>query len=134
MPATTQPRSARIRLVSSILFGGIALAGVLVVLYAWQLPPFSSPIESTENALIRGQTTLIGPQLSGYVYEVPVQDFQWVKKGDLLVRIDDRIYQQHLDQGIAQLGVQKAALANNLQQRRSAEATIAQRQAAVANA
>ena len=69
MPATTQPRSARIRLVSAILFGGIALAGVLVVLYAWQLPPFSSPIESTENALIRGQTTLIGPQLSGYVYE-----------------------------------------------------------------
>ncbi|KGF62918.1 DSBA oxidoreductase [Pseudomonas lutea] len=134
MPATTQPRSARIRLVSAILFGGIALAGVLVVLYAWQLPPFSSPIESTENALIRGQTTLIGPQLSGYVYEVPVQDFQWVKQGDLLVRIDDRIYQQRLDQGLAQLGIQKAALANNLQQRRSAEATIAQRQAAVANA
>ncbi|SEI99327.1 Multidrug resistance efflux pump [Pseudomonas sp. NFR16] len=134
MPATTQPRSARIRLVSSILFGGVALAGVLVVLYAWQLPPFSSPIESTENAMVRGQTTLIGPQLSGYVYEVPVQDFQWVKEGDLLVRIDDRIYQQHLDQGLAQLGIQKAALDNNLQQRRSAEATIVQRQAAVANA
>lgn len=134
MPATNKPRSARVRLVSSILFGSIALAGVLIVLYAWQLPPFSSPIESTENALVRGQTTLIGPQLSGYVYEVPVQDFQWVKQGDLLVRIDDRIYQQHLDQGLAQLGVQKAALANNLQQRRSAEATILQRQASVENA
>jgi multidrug resistance efflux pump len=134
MPATTQPRSARIRLVSSILFGGVALAGVLIVLYAWQLPPFSSPIESTENAQVRGQTTIISPQLSGYVYEVPVQDFQWVKAGDLLVRIDDRIYQQHLDQGLAQLGIQKAALENNLQQRRSAEATIVQRQATVANA
>ncbi|MFJ3469995.1 HlyD family secretion protein [Pseudomonas sp. NPDC090201] len=134
MPATSQPRSAKIRLVSSILFGGVALAGVLVVLYAWQLPPFSSPIESTENAQVRGQTTIIGPQLSGYVYEVPVQDFQWVKAGDLLVRIDDRIYQQHLDQGLAQLGIQKAALDNNLQQRRSAEATIVQRQATVANA
>lgn len=134
MPATTQPRSARIRLVSSILFGGVALAGVLIVLYAWQLPPFSSPIESTENANVRGQTTIISPQLSGYVYEVPVQDFQWVKAGDLLVRIDDRMYQQHLDQGLAQLGIQKAALANNLQQRRSAEATIVQRQATVANA
>jgi multidrug resistance efflux pump len=134
MPATNKPRSARVRLVSSILFGGIALAGVLIVLYAWQLPPFSSPIESTENALVRGQTTLIGPQLSGYVYEVPVQDFQWVKQGDLLVRIDDRIYKQHLDQGLAQLGVQQAALANNIQQRRSAEATILQRQAAVESA
>ena len=134
MPATTQPRSARIRLVSSIVFGAIALAGVLIVLYAWQLPPFSSPIESTENAQIRGQTTIIGPQLSGYIVDVPVQDFQWVKAGDLLVRIDDRIYQQRLDQGLAQLGIQKAALDNNVQQRRSAEATIVQRQAAVANA
>ena len=134
MPATNKPRSARVRLVSSILFGGIALAGALIVLYAWQLPPFSSPIESTENALVRGQTTFIGPQLAGYVFEVPVQDFQWVKQGDLLVRIDDRIYKQHLDQGLAQLSVQQAALANNLQQRRSAEATILQRQAAVESA
>lgn len=95
-----------------------------------QLPPFSSPVESTENALVRGQTTIISPQLSGYVFEVPVQDFQFVKAGDLLVRLDDRIYRQHLDQSLAQLGIQKASLANNLQQRRSAEATIAQRKAA----
>jgi multidrug resistance efflux pump len=103
------------------------------VLYAWQLPPFSSPIESTENALVRGQTTIISPQLSGYVHEVPVQDFQFVKAGALLVRLDDRIYRQHLEQSLAQLGIQKASLANNLQQRRSAEATIAQRKAALEN-
>ncbi|OCR24885.1 DSBA oxidoreductase [Pseudomonas syringae] len=130
-PATSQPRSLRTRIVSSVIFGSIALIGILIVLYAWQLPPFGSPIESTENALVRGQTTIIGPQLSGYVYEVPVQDFQFVKQGDLLVRLDDRIYRQHLDQAVAQLGIQKAALANNLQQRRSAEATIVQRKAAL---
>jgi multidrug resistance efflux pump len=123
----------RVRIFSSLVFGSIALVGVLIVLYAWQLPPFSSAIESTENALVRGQVTIIGPQLSGYVYEVPVQDFQFVKAGDLLVRLDDRIYKQHLDQALAQLGVQKAALDNNLQQRRSAEATILQRQATLTN-
>jgi len=133
-PSQAQPRQGRVRLASAILFGSLALTGVMVVLYAWQLPPFSSPIESTENALVHGQTTIISPQLSGYVYEVPVQDFQWVKEGDLLVRIDDRIYQQHLDQALAQLAVQQAALDNNLQQRRSAEATIVQRKATVANA
>ncbi|WP_163024014.1 HlyD family secretion protein, partial [Pseudomonas viridiflava] len=117
----------------SVLFGVVALAGVLIVLYAWQLPPFTSPIQSTENAQVRGQTTLISPQLSGYVYEVPVQDFQFVKTGDLLVRLDDRIYKQRLDQALAQLDVQKASLANNLQQRRSAEATIVQRQAQLQN-
>ncbi|WP_122863991.1 HlyD family secretion protein [Pseudomonas viridiflava] len=132
-PVTSRPSSRRKRIISSVLFGVVALAGVLIVLYAWQLPPFTSPIQSTENAQVRGQTTLISPQLSGYVYEVPVQDFQFVKTGDLLVRLDDRIYKQRLDQALAQLDVQKASLANNLQQRRSAEATIVQRQAQLQN-
>ncbi|WP_191488028.1 HlyD family secretion protein [Pseudomonas sp. FEN] len=131
--SSTEPRSLGVRIVSSLGFAAIAITGVLIVLYAWQLPPFGSAIESTENALIRGQVTLIGPQLSGYVFEVPVQDFQFVKAGDLLVRLDDRIYKQRLDQALAQLAVQKAALANNRQQRRSAEATIEQRQAALDN-
>ncbi|ROL70802.1 HlyD family secretion protein [Pseudomonas vranovensis] len=129
--AASEQRSMRRRLLSSMLFASVAIVGVLVVLYAWQLPPFSSAIESTENALVRGQVTIIGPQLSGYVFEVPVQDFQFVKAGDLLVRLDDRIYKQRLHQAQAQLEQQKAALANNLQQRNSAEATILQRQAAI---
>jgi len=130
-PAATAPRSLRVRVISSLMFASIAIAGVLIVLYAWELPPFSSKIESTEDAQVRGQTTIIGPQLSGYVFEVPVQDFQFVKTGDLLVRLDDRIYKQHLDQAVAQLAQAKASLDNNVQQRRSAEATIAQRQAAI---
>lgn len=130
-PAATEPRLRRVRVLSSLIFASVALVGVAIVLYAWQLPPFSSHVESTENALVRGQVTIIGPQLAGYVYEVPVQDFQFVKAGDLLVRLDDRIYRQRLNQALAQVQVQKTALANNLQQRRSAEATIAQRQAAV---
>jgi len=130
-PTATAPRSLRVRVISTLVFASIAVVGVLIVLYAWELPPFSSKIESTENALVRGQTTIIGPQLAGYVFEVPVQDFQFVKAGDLLVRLDDRIYKQKVDQSLAQLEQAKANLANNLQQRRSAEATIAQRQAAI---
>jgi multidrug resistance efflux pump len=68
------------------------------------------------------------------VTEVPVQDFQQVRKGDLLMRIDDRIYHQKLDQAQAQLAAQKAALANAVQQRGTAEATIRQNQAALASA
>ena len=127
----TEPRSLRVRIISSLGFAAIAIVGVLIVLYAWQLPPFSSAVETTENALVRGQVTIIGPQLSGYVYDVPVQDFQYVKAGDLLVRLDDRIYKQRLDQALAQLAVQKASLANVVQQRNSAEATIKLRQAAL---
>ncbi|MBB3117985.1 multidrug resistance efflux pump [Massilia violacea] len=115
-------------------FGLVALIGVLVVLYAWRLPPFTSPIVSTENALVRGQVTLIGTQLPGYVVEVKVQDFQHVKAGDLLARIDARIYEQRFEQAQAQLAAQQAALANWEQSHRSAQASILLNQAALANA
>ncbi len=115
-------------------FALIALVGVLVVLYAWRLPPFTSPVVSTENALVRGQVTVIGTQLSGYVTQVHVQDFQLVKQGQLLVEIDRRIYEQRYEQAEAQLAAQRAALENWGQSRRSAAATIALQEAALANA
>jgi multidrug resistance efflux pump len=115
-------------------FALIAIIGVLIVLYAWRLPPFTSPIVSTENATVRGQVTIIGTQLSGYVTDVKVQDFQFVKQGELLVEIDQRTFRQRLDQAQAQLASTRAALANWDQSRRSAEATILLNQAALANA
>ncbi|MQA40271.1 HlyD family secretion protein [Rugamonas aquatica] len=124
----------RAQIISAIAFSFVALVGVLIVLYAWRLPPFSSAIVSTENALVRGQVTLIGTQLPGYVTDVRVQDFQQVKQGDLLVQIDDRIYQQRYEQAEAQLAAQKAALANWEQAHRTAEAGVALNQATLANA
>lgn len=135
-PAPTQPvqPDRRQQWLAGIGFALIALIGVLIVLYAWRLPPFSSPLVSTENALVRGQVTVVGTQLSGYVTDVKVQDFQYVKQGELLVEIDSRTYRQRFDQAQAQLDAQKAALANWEQSRRSATATIALNQAALANA
>lgn len=134
-PATTPAgASFRQRVLTTIGFGLIALVGVAIVLYAWRLPPFTTPIVSTENALVRGQVTLISPQLSGYVAAVPVQDFQYVRKGDLLMKIDDRIFRQRVAQAEAQVAAQKAAFSNALQQRRTAEANIAQGSAGIENA
>ena len=132
--ATTQQKSNRNVIASGLLFALVALIGVLIVLYAWNLPPFHSALQTTENALVRGQVTIISPQLSGYVVEVDVQDYQQVRQGQLLMRIDDRIYRQRLEQAQAQLAAQRAALANFTQTRNTASATIAQNRAAVANA
>jgi multidrug resistance efflux pump len=132
-PPSTE-KSHRKVVASGVLFALIALAGVLVVLYAWDLPPFRSAVQATENALVRGQVTIISPQLSGYVVEVDVQDFQVVRQGQLLMRIDDRIYNQRLEQARAQLATQRAALANFAQSQKSAGATIAQNEAALENA
>jgi multidrug resistance efflux pump len=112
----------------------IGLTGILLVLYAWRLPPFTSTVQTTDNAYVRGQVAIISPQLAGYVAEVAVQDFQKVKAGQLLVRIDDRIFEQKLQQANATLASQQAALANSEQKRRSDEARIASSQAQIDSA
>jgi multidrug resistance efflux pump len=134
-PAAPPPApDRRAQWLSGIGFALIALIGVLIVLYAWRLPPFTSPIVSTENATVRGQVTVIGSQLPAYVADVKVQDFQFVRKGDLLVELDSRIYRQRFEQAQAQLAAQKAALANWEQSRASARAGIALQEAVLSNA
>ncbi|MDQ1198127.1 HlyD family secretion protein [Agrobacterium sp. SORGH_AS 787] len=115
-----------------VLLGGIA--GVALVLYAWRLPPFSSHVEMTDNAYVRGYVTTMSPQVSGYVVDVPVKDYQEVKQGDLLVKIDDRIFRQRLAQAEATLAGQTAASDNSRQQENAARANIASSQAAVDSA
>ncbi len=112
----------------------VGLAGVMLILFAWQLPPFRGSVEMTNDAYVRGQVTLLSPQLAGYLVEVPVQDYQRVKKGDLIVRIDDRIYRQKLEQAKASMATAEASLANSEQSRKSAEAKIGSARAAVESA
>lgn len=133
-PAPVDPATRRQRWLSGLGFGIVALAGVLIVLYAWRLAPFGSAVVSTENALVHGQVTLIGTQLSGYVTAVKVQDFQAVKRGELLVQIDERSFRQRHEQALAQLAAQQAALANWAQQRDSAAQNIVLAQATLDNA
>lgn len=127
-------RTHRRRTLSIAAGAGIAIVGVLVILYAWQLWPFTSSVQTTENAYIRGQVTFISPQVSGYLTGVEVVDLQPVSRGELLMTIDDRIYRQRVHQAQAQLNMKLAALKNNQQQRKSAEATIVSNQAALENA
>jgi len=134
LQAAERERANRRRILSIAAGSGIVVIGVLVILYAWQLWPFTSAIQSTENAYVRGQVTFISPQVNGYLTSVEVIDLQPVKKGQLLMTIDDRIYRQRVHQAQAQLAMKQAALNNNLQQRRSAEATIQSNKAALENA
>lgn len=112
----------------------VGAAGILVILFAWNLPPFHGSVEMTNDAYVRGQVTLLSPQLTGYLTEVPVQDYQRVKKGDLIAKIDDRIYSQKLEQARAALATAEASLANSEQSRKSAEAKITSAKAAVESA
>ncbi|WP_160005683.1 HlyD family secretion protein [Rhizobium sp. 18055] len=110
------------------------IAGVLLVLYAWRLPPFKTSVETTDNANIKGYVTILSPQVSGYVVDVPVKDYEMVRQGEVLAKIDDRIYAQKLAQARAALDGQKASLENSRQSELSAKATIASSQAQIDSA
>jgi multidrug resistance efflux pump len=109
-----------------------ATAGVLTILYAWRLPPFRNGVEATENAYVRGLVTVIAPKVDGYVAEVLVQDFANVKTGQVLVRLDDRIYEQRLAQARSNLAAQETNLANVAQARLARAANVAGTEAAIA--
>jgi len=133
-PAPTGWAPPKRALRTTLIVAAIALIGVLVILYAWGLPPFTGATQSTDNAYVRGRTTLISPQVSGYVVDVPVQDFQQVRAGDVLARIDDRIYRQKVEQARAALDAQIATLANSSQTMRSRQATVGSQEAAIGSA
>lgn len=107
----------------------VALLGIALILRAWHLWPFTSSVMVTDNAYVRGQITVMAPQVNGYVTEVLVKDFQHVKQGEPLLRIDDRIYAQRVAQAQATLDSAHAALANSDQSQAQNRAQIASAQA-----
>jgi multidrug resistance efflux pump len=112
----------------------LVITAAVTILYAWQLPPFGGRYEQTDNAYVRGQTTIISPQVSGYVADVPVQDFQNVQTGQVLVRIEDQIYKAKVSQAHANVLTQSANYDNSTQAQRSREANELSQDAAIANA
>src|SRR5215470_398289 len=47
-------------------------------------------LETTDDAYVKADSTIIAPQVSGYIAEVLVNDNEKVEAGQLLARIDDR--------------------------------------------
>jgi membrane fusion protein (multidrug efflux system) len=75
------PRSGRKTLVRAIVLL-IALAAVVAgSLRAWK---YFSAYESTDDAEVDGHINAISARIGGYVLEVPVEDEQYVKAGDVL--------------------------------------------------
>ena len=107
----------------------LIVIGVALILYAWKLPPFTPTVQQTNNAFVKGQTTIISPQVSGYVTEVAVKDFATVKEGDLLIKVDDRTFRQQLEQAQANIEIAVTNRASNAQDTGTSQAQIEVREA-----
>jgi membrane fusion protein, multidrug efflux system len=89
-------------------------------------------IQSTDDAYVGGDVTVIAPKVAGFIAEVAVADNREVHAGDLLVKLDDRDYRAALAKTAAAVAGQQATLANLDAAGRLQEATIAQAQAELA--
>jgi membrane fusion protein, multidrug efflux system len=136
-----QPRDAgsRIRRLPR-RFGGIAvtiaillLATVVVTLFVtrWDVWVGASVRQTTDDAYVRSDITPLSAKIEGYIRRVPVNDFQQVKEGDLLIEIEDNDYGARLAQAEAELAGAEAAIANLKSRKALQHSQIAEAQDAI---
>src|SRR6266404_185751 len=70
-----------------------------------------SNTESTNDAYVEADFTLVAPRIAGEISDVFVNDNQSVKAGQLLIRIDDRDFQAALMSAEADVAAAKASVA-----------------------
>lgn len=72
-------------------------------------------IESTDNAYVQSDITVVSPKVAGYVRDVRVSENQQVSAGDVLVVLEDRDYRAKVAEAEATVAAQDAALSSNAQ-------------------
>ena len=104
----TRRRRWSLRQLLIALAAGLSL--ILAGLYGdywWNTGRF---LVTTDDAYVDAHSALIAPQVSGYIIAVPVGDNQRVHAGQLLARIDPRLYQAALDQARANVLAARASI------------------------
>ncbi len=75
--------------------------------YWWQQNRY---LESTDNAYVEGDISVISPRIEGYVAAVKVADNEAVKAGDVLVTIEDSDFRARLAQAAATVDAATASI------------------------
>jgi membrane fusion protein, multidrug efflux system len=109
----------------------IALGVIAIAAYGYHWVTVGRFIESTDDAYVGGDITVIAPKVAGFIEKVAVTDNQQVEAGDLLVKLDDRDYRAALARAEAAAEAQRATLANLEATRRLQLAVIAQAHAGI---
>jgi membrane fusion protein (multidrug efflux system) len=109
-------------------------AGVIVVLFAtqWDRWVGLSVRQVTDDAYVRGDITPLSAHVEGYVRRVPVDDFQRVKQGEVLVEIENDDYRARVAQAEADLLGAQAAIENLKAQKAAQHAQVAEAEGATA--
>jgi membrane fusion protein (multidrug efflux system) len=87
---------------------GVAMAGN----YGYDYLKTGRYLESTDDAYVKADSTIIAPKISGSIAKVLVRDNERVKAGQTLARIDDRDFKTALDQAQADVAAAEASVRN----------------------
>ena len=107
-----------------LLVVGMALAIALTLTRNWNAWEGGRADQVTDDAFIRRDVTPLSTKVAGLVREVKVSDYQQVRKGDELVRLQDDDYRAQVAQGAAAVDAARATLENNRRQRALQDARI----------
>jgi len=108
----------------AVLAGG-AVAGA----HYWTHGRF---IETTDDAYVQADSTIVAPKVSGYIRDLLVTDNQHVKAGQALAHIDERDLRNALDDAKANVAAAAASVANLDAQLAAQSALIREADAGVA--
>jgi membrane fusion protein (multidrug efflux system) len=128
------PVLRRLRAGMLVRLAVLIIAGAVSILFAtrWDFWVGSNARQVTDDAYVRGDITPLSDKVEGYVRQVPVADFQIVKKGDLLVEIDDEDYQARVAQAEADLLGAEAAIENLKSRKALQHAQISEAESVIA--
>jgi len=95
----------------ALLGAAIALGAAAIASGAhwWRVGRF---IETTDDAYVGGNVTEIAPHVSGFISAIAVSDNQYVRAGQLLIRIEPADFQAARQRAAALVGQARAAVAD----------------------
>jgi membrane fusion protein (multidrug efflux system) len=110
--------------ITPILVVFLALAVVITITRNWNAWEGGKVEQVTDDAYVRGDLTPLSTKVAAIVRAVDVADYQQVRKGDLLVELQDDDYRAQVDQANAAVAGARAGIEENLRQRQLQDARI----------
>jgi len=123
-PEQPKPKPKWQKFVVPLLVVLLAAAVLFTITWNWNSWEGGRIEQVTDDAYVRGDITPLSTKVAGIVREMKVSDYQQVRKGELIVELEDDDFQAQVDQAKAAVESAKAAIENNRRQRELQDARI----------